>query len=198
MRSTRFSAGVIVWTMGALALIPCAVSARQAAGPPLRVSWTSDVISVREGDIVTIIIDEFTLASADRNEANSTARGRDVSLRAGSGAGFGGTLRTANDASNSVRGRSSRTERFSAELSARIVEILPNGIARIEGRKKVQIDDHEQEVVVRGLVRTQDISVANTIESWRIADAELLYKSNGQLGSAGGGIWSKLLDLIIP
>jgi len=25
-----------------------------------------------------------------------------------------------------------------------------------------------------------------------------LYNSNGQLGSAGGGIWSKLLDLIIP
>ena len=197
MRVVNLAGGVIVWTMTALALSPSGVRAQQA-GPPVRVSWTSDVVSVREGDIVTIIIDEFTLASADRSEANSTTRGRDVSLRAGSGSGFGGTLRTGNDASNSVRGQSSRTERFSAELSARIVEIMPNGIARIEGRKKVQIDDHEQEVVVRGLVRTQDISVANTVESWRVADAELLYNSNRQLGSAGGGIWSKLLDLIIP
>ncbi len=197
MRAINLPGGVIVWTMSALVLLPVGVCAQQA-GPPVRVSWTSDVVSVREGDIVTIVIDEFTLLRADRNESNATARGRDVSLRAGSGAGFGGTLRTGNDASNSVRGESSRTERFSAELSARIVEIMPNGIARIEGRKKIQIDDHEQEVVVRGLVRTQDISVANTIESWRVAEAELLYNSNGELGSTGGGIWSKLLDLIIP
>ena len=197
MRVRNLPEGVIVCTLSALALIPGGLCGQQAA-PPVRVSWTSDVVSVREGDIVTIMIDEFTLASADRNESNSTARGRDVSLRAGSGAGFGGALRTGVEASNSVRGASSRSERFSAELSAMIVEIMPNGIARIEGRKKIQIDDHEQEVVVRGLVRTQDISVANTIESWRVAEAELLYNSNGQIGSAGGGIWSKLLDLIIP
>lgn len=186
--------GVVVWALAALAIIPGSAHA-QSAGPAVRVSWTSDVVSVRMGDIVTIMIDEFTLTSADRNESNSTTRGRDVSI---GGSLFGGSLRTGNDASNSVRGQSSRTERFSAELSARIVELLPNGIVRIEGRKKVQIDNHEQEVIVRGLVRTQDISVANTIESWRVADAELLYNSNGELGSAGGGIWSKLLGLIIP
>lgn len=197
MRAINLPGGVVVWTVSALVLMPVGVCAQQA-GPPVRISWTSDVVSVRQGDIVTILIDEFMMARADRNEANTTARGRDVSLRAGSGAGFGGSLRTGNEASNSVRGESSRTQRFSAEMSARIVEIMPNGIARIEGRKTIQIDDHEQEVVVRGLVRTQDISVANTIESWRVADAELLYNSNGKLGSAGGGIWSKLLDLIIP
>ena len=68
-------------------------------------------------------------------------------------------------------------------------------MARIEGVKKVQIDQHEQEVVVRGLIRPQDLSAANTIESWRIAEAEILYTSNGKL-VASGGILSRILGLI--
>jgi hypothetical protein len=35
------------------------------------------------------------------------------------------------------------------------------------------------------------------VDSWRIANAEILYDSNDELGKAGG-FWSKLLDLIIP
>jgi len=187
----------------ALALTVALGSARSAAaqvpaGPPVRVSWTSDAAAVREGDIITILIDELTLASADRNEANARERDRDIGLRGGSGGtSFNPSLRTQNDVSNRTTGESSRRERFAAEMSAQIMEILPSGIARIEGSKKVQIDSHEQEVTVRGLVRTQDITVANTVESWRIANAELLYDSNDELGKAGG-IWSKLLNLILP
>lgn len=162
---------------------------------PASISWTSDRVTVREGDLITILIDEYTIVSANRNESASNERGRNVAV-GGSLAGM--SLRTANDVGSRTRGESARRERFSAEITVRIVEILPGGTVRIEGVKKVQIDDHEQSITVRGLVRTQDISVSNTVESWRVADAELLYESNGSLGEAGGGIWSKLLNLIIP
>ena len=163
-------------------------------------SWTSDAVDVQTGDIVTILIDELTQASADRSDENEQGRGRDVQVGVGvGGTTAGGSLRTGNDAQNSRRGESSRRERFQAEMSAQIVEMLPNGNVRIEGRRTLQIDDHEQEVVVRGIIRPSDITSANTIDSWRIAGAELIYDSNEELGSAGGkGIWSKLLDMIIP
>lgn len=166
-------------------------------GPPPRASWVSDRVALREGDIVTILVDELTLATANRDENSAQARSRDLSLRAGSGGGSGGSLRTGNDVSHTTRGTSSRRERFSAEISARVVEILPSGVARIEGVKKLRIDKHEQEVTVRGFIRPQDLSPTNTVESWRVAGAEILYASNGELGKTGG-IWTKLLNLLIP
>lgn len=192
-----------VLLMGAAAalLLPSVGEAQAGppqAGPPIRSSWVSDRMSYEVGDIVTILIDELTLASADRNETASNERGRDVSVGVGTGSGTsGGSLRTENDVQRRTRGESSRRERFSAELSARVVEVTGAGTLRLEAVKKLQIDEHEQEVTVRGWVRAEDVSVANTVESWRIADAEILYGSNGELGKSGG-IWSKLLDLIIP
>lgn len=172
--------------------LPASAQADPSAGRfPLRSSWTSDRIGLQEGDIITILIDELTQASANSNETSSTDRNRNIRL---SLSGSGGGLRTVNDLSTRALGESSRDERFSAEISARIVEILPSGVARVEGVKRVQIDKHEQDVVIRGFIRPQDISVANTIESWRIADAEILYTSNGKLVSSGG-ILSTILGI---
>ncbi|MFQ5538162.1 MAG: flagellar basal body L-ring protein FlgH [Gemmatimonadota bacterium] len=181
-------------------LMPAALHAQSAesAGPPLRHSWTSDRIALREGDVITILIDEYTVASADRGETASRERGRDVSLSLGTGgSSLGGSLRTGNDVSSRTRGESSRRGRFSAELSARVVEVLPNGVLRLEAMRRLKIDNHEQDVTIRGFVRPEDVSSSNTVESWRIADAEILYTSNGKLGKVGG-IWSKILDLILP
>ena len=187
----------------ALVLTPLAARAqepptRPAAGPPLRSSWTSDRIPLQVGDIVTILIDEQTQASADRDEYTSKNRDRDVSLTGGSATAPGGLgLRTRNDLEDGQSGQSSRRNRFTAELSSRVVEVGPAGLLRIEGTKKVKIDDHEEEVTIRGWIRPHDVSVGHTVDSWRVADAEILYTSNGSLVKTGG-IWSKILDLIIP
>jgi len=191
------------WAWAAILLSPLTARAQTTppaaqTGPPIRASWVSDRMAYQVGDIVTILIDELTLASADKNVTNSRERGRDVSLGLGTGGSTsGGSLSTGNDLRDRTRGESSRRERFSAELSARVVEVSPAGTLRIEASKKLQIDEHEQEVVVRGWVRAEDVSVDNTVDSWRVADAEIVYGSNGALGKSGG-IWSKLLDLIIP
>lgn len=182
--------GVVVLTL--LDCMPASAQADASAGRlPLRSSWTSDRVVLQVGDIITILIDELTQASANSNETSSTDRNRNIRL---SLSGSGGGLRTVNDLSTRTLGESSRRERFSAEISARVVEILPSGVARVEGIKKIQIDKHEQDVVIRGLIRPQDISVANTIESWRVADAEILYTSNGELVSSGG-ILSTILGI---
>lgn len=164
------------------------------AGPPVRQSWVSDRRALVVGQIVTILIDEQTLASADKEQTAVRDRSRDVGVAVN---GSGGGLRTDNDVSDRQRGESSRRDRFVAEITARVAEIGPGDALRIEGLKRVQIDDHEQAVTIRGWIRSSDISPRNTVESWRIADAEILYDSNDELGKAGG-FWSKLLDLIIP
>lgn len=190
--STR-GLGLLVALVVAPGVVVAQTPPPQGEAPPV-LSWTSDRVTISTGDLVTILIDEYTVAAANRDETNTRERGRDVSI-GGSIAGF--SARTNNDVSSRTRGASARRETFTAEITARVVEMLPGGMARIEGSKAVQIDDHEQAVTVRGIIRTQDISVANTVDSWRIADAEILYDSNDELGKTGG-IWSRLLDLIIP
>lgn len=194
----------IVFWCGAFLLLSAASVVAQTppaasqAGPPVRSSWTSDRLAVQVGDIVTILIDESTQASADRNETATREKGRDVGVTLGVGSTRkGGSLRTNNDSDNRTQGGSSRRGRFIAEMSTRVAEVGPAGLLRIEGTRKVQIDDHEEEVTVRGWIRPQDLRIDNTVDSWRVADAEILYKSNGSLVKHEG-IWSKLLDLIIP
>jgi flagellar L-ring protein FlgH len=164
-------------------------------GRPVRSSWTSDRHMVEVGDVVTILVDEYTLASSRLAELARTERDRDLSLRGGVGMATG--VRSVNDVNARTRGESSRTERFSAEVSARVLEVTPGGMIRLEGKRKLQIDQHEQEITIRGWLRVQDLSTQNTVESWRIADAEILYASNGKLGRAGG-FWSRIIDLIWP
>jgi len=195
---------VVVFALAFLALGAGTVEAQQgnAAPPvtnvPVRGSWTSDGHALQAGDLVTVLIDEFILASANKNQLASQERDRNLGITAGlPGGSRGGGLKTQNDVGDRQRGESSRQQRFSGEISARVVEITPSGMVRIQGTKKLQIDEVEEEVTIRGWVRPQDLSLQNTVESWRISDAEILYASNGTLGKTGG-FWTRLLNKIWP
>ncbi len=167
-------------------------------GPPIRQSWTSDRVNLRVGDIVTILVDEQTRASADRDESATRQHQRNLGLQGGTGLTTqGGTLRTQNDIQERNQGGSTRTQNFTAQISTRVVQVGPGGLLRVEGTKEVKIGKHDQKVIVRGWVRPEDVSMDNTVYSWRVANAEILYTSDGSLVKAGG-LWSKLLDLIIP
>ncbi len=186
---------------GMLIVGPSSGGAQPTTAPPTQApaqgfltSWTSDRHTLKEGDIITILVDENLLASAQKNESATQMRDRDLSLSA---SGSGTSLRTRNDVGDRTRGEASRTQRFSGEISARVLEISPSGLARLEGTKKMQIDEVEEELIVRGWVRPQDLSLHNTVESWRLSDTEILFTSNGTLGKSGG-LWSKLLNWIWP
>ena len=192
---------IVVWAITLFFPMVGASAQQQAApvaattGSPIRRSWFTDRRALAVGDVVTIMIDEFTLAQANSSEVADRRRGRNANFAIGSN---GTSITTQNDIEDRTRGEASRRDRFSAEISARITEVTPSGTVRVEGVKKLQIDRHEQEVTIRGWVRAQDVSVSNTVESWRIADAEILYVSNGELGNPKQGILSKILDIIIP
>ena len=64
--------------------------------------------------------------------------------------------------------------------------------------KTVVIDDHTQEVTVRGILRPQDILADNTVLSWRIADVEVMYATEGNLAKAVKSMIAKILGWIIP
>ena len=195
---------------GLLAVLPSLAAAQappatppaqpvQAVPVALDLGWLSDGRRFGVGDIITVVVDEYTSASADRSTSALKDRSSDagISVRA-SGAGGEGTLGSFMGNQSTQRGRDVRQDRLTSEVSVRVTELEPNGALRIEGRKMLVIDDHEQEVTVRGVIRPQDITSGNTVESWRIAEAEVLYATDGKLGEPDKGILKKLLGFIIP
>ena len=106
---------------------------------------------------------------------------------------------TTNSAESRQRGDLTRENRFRGEMTVRIMEIDPaSGLMRLEGKKIVAVDKHREELTLTGWARPQDVSHANLLDSWRIADAELLYTSSGNLGKPSQGMISRVLSIFWP
>lgn len=179
-------------------------AAPAAPAPPPRVrapraSWLSDRLPLRAGDLVTVVVDEQTSARENtRNEAigNRSQRadlnaGMSEDARIGPNKSFG----TGMQSSSKENGDAGRNSGFTTVLTARIVSIEPNGVARIEGTKKVTLDGRAQDVTLTGAIRAEDVDAHNRVRSDAIADAQLTWKGKklapktGFLGSILGMLW---------
>lgn len=76
-------------------------------------------------------------------------------------------------------GRTDSSNTFRTQITATIVEILPNGNFVIEGVRNIKVNEDKQKVVLRGVIRQQDITPSNTILSTQIADADIFYTGDG-------------------
>jgi len=179
-------------------------SARPVASAPVaptvrRASWLSDRQALQVGDIITIVVDEQTAASERVSTTASANRSQKAALNAGIGSnklgpekGFG----TGHDASSRDVGEARREGDLVAVLSVRIIGLEPNGYARIQGTKSVTVDGRTQTVSLTGLVRPDDVTSANTVQSARVADAVIDYK--GKKIGPRQGILGKILSILWP
>jgi flagellar L-ring protein precursor FlgH len=174
--------------------------ARAVAQIQLRGAWLSDRLPLRPGDILTVVIDEqaaarervSTVASDDRAQRARMGINVDSAVRLGPAKEFSTGL----TASSRDVGESGREGNLAAVLSVRVVSVDANGIATVEGKKAVTVDGRLQEVQLRGLVRSEDVSPANVVSSSRVADAVITYK--GKKISARTGILGKILSILWP
>lgn len=210
MRATRLAfgsiLGLLLWAPGLQAQAAPAAPTAAAAGAtrPPRQSWTSSRRTIGEGDILTVLVDEHTLAAALKGANNSDTRLRDMSVRAGQSVvptipSVGADLSSTNAAESRQRGDLTRENRFQGEMSVRVVEVDPaTGLLRIEGKKSIAVDKHQEELALSGWIRAQDVSHSNMVDSWRIADAQLSYHSTGSLGNPPKSIISRILGIFWP
>ena len=179
---------------------PGATTASQTAPTSTgRQSFYSDRRDYAVGDIVTILIDDYTITTAVKEDIASDTRSRNLGLSARlptSSKSIG--LDTRNDASQNARGSAKRENRFQNEMSVRVVAIEPTGLLQLKGTKKINVDKNVQDITLTGWVRPQDISQANMIESAKLADAMVGYLSPGNLSKPKQGIISKILGAFWP
>ena len=138
----------------------------------------SDRPEYSTGDIVTVVIEEESNAIQSAN--TSTSQSSEVGAEAGTGllnflSGFGFGYSD----SGAADGQTQRSGTLEADISTQIVDILPTGNYRIEGEKKIKINGEEQKVILSGIIRPEDITLDNTVDSERIAEVDIEYDGQG-------------------
>lgn len=158
------------------------------------------------GDIVTIQVVEN--ATATNSATTATQKKGDVSLsvpalggieKGASALNFSNILQGAGGINFNGTGSTSRTGQLQAAISARIVEVLPNGDLRLEGNKEVAINGERQLLTIKGLVRVKDVSPNNQVLSTSIADMAVLFNGKGVVADANKPGWLyKVFRVITP
>jgi flagellar L-ring protein precursor FlgH len=77
------------------------------------------------------------------------------------------------------QGATTRDTTLTATISAVVTQVLPNGSLVIQGTKNVKINNENQILGLRGLVRPVDLDTANTVSSDRIAQMDLQVNGKG-------------------
>ena len=169
-------------------------------------------------DIVTVKIEEISNAS----QQVSTKTSRDSSILAsitsflGSPLHFGlenfwgkddtGTdlplkpeITSSAKSTHSGSGNISGSGKLSASITAKVIEVMPNGNLIVEGRKEVTIDREKRFILLSGIVRQEDIEFDNTISSSKIADARIEYTGTGVISDKQRpGIYHRIFDWLYP
>jgi flagellar L-ring protein precursor FlgH len=145
-------------------------------------SMFADRKARRPGDLVTVIIVEQ--AQARQTATTSTGKDSEVSVGPGGGvlADLIPLLRLGGGDSFSADGAVTRGGSLTAKITTKVVETYANNTLRIEGRQKIVVNGEEQEIVLTGLVRGEDIAPDNTVLSTFVADAEISFVGTGIVG----------------
>jgi flagellar L-ring protein precursor FlgH len=101
-----------------------------------------------------------------------------------------------NAQTNSVYQGTGQTRRLGSlrgKLSAIVLEVLPNGLLRLEGTKIVSVDNEEEVMVVSGLARLRDIDPQNQLDSSRIANMRIDFYGKGVVGDTTNLGWGTRL-----
>jgi flagellar L-ring protein precursor FlgH len=157
-------------------------SARQLPGPP--VLWmadlTTDPTARRLNDLVTIRVIESLSATGSANATTAKQSNSDVDIPAPRIAKeLGRLFPNSSETKFNGAGTTTRTTELSATITARVVEVLPNGDLAVEGVREVDINGDRSVVVLTGVIRAIDVQPGNVIASTRIGQLRIRSLSQG-------------------
>lgn len=167
----------------------------------------------RLNDIVTIRIVESAKGSksattqTSRETTHQTAITKlfglptDLGIRNlfGLGTAFSPSLDASSTSEFDGSGTTTREGTLTATLTARVVEVFPNGNLRIAGKREVVINNERQYLILTGIIRPEDINANNEVASTAIADAQILYTGRGVLDEKQAPGWlTRFLDKVWP
>lgn len=155
----------------------------------------SDTKARRVGDIITVLLEENTQAS--KTAKTETTKETDATLSPlvglnGAAPTIGGnTLQLGIESDGQFKGdaKSDQSNSLSGQISVHVMRSLPNGNLIIRGEKWLTLNTGQEFIRLTGIVRAEDISAENTIESTRVANARISYSGKGSLADVQEAGW---------
>jgi flagellar L-ring protein precursor FlgH len=162
-------------------------------------SMFSDKRARSVGDILTILVQENTSSTKENATKTSKSTGLDAAINtflySPAASGFlthNGRMPAINMASKNTfdgGGQIQNTEKMTARIAVRVVDVLPNASLVVEGRRQTKIGGETTDAVLRGVVRSEDVMANNTVYSYNVADASIQYVSKGPVSDAQRRGW---------
>jgi flagellar L-ring protein FlgH len=155
-------------------------------------------------DMLTIVVSESTQAVASADAKNA----RNTQMTAGFDNLFGAekhinelpTL-VAGKSSSSFEGKgsTSRATVLETRLSARVIDVLPNGYLVVEGIREIKVNNENQSVYLTGVVRPEDINSNNAVPSSAVAQMSVRVQGRGVVSQPIKPGWLyRILTGILP
>ncbi len=154
-----------------------------------------DIKPRRVGDMLTVSLEVKT--DAKKKSDTDTKKSTDIELSATTFLGKPVTSNNRDIAATKLssaydfagEGESNQSNSLTGSITVTVVEVLVNGNLVVQGEKWIHINEGEEYIRLRGIVRPSDISPDNTISSERIANAEIQYSGEGALANANKQGW---------
>ena len=139
---------------------------------------------MRPNDLIQVVVSESLAASTDGTVKNSRSSNASSQLTS-----LFGALKASNALQNLVgqtsaaglnaQGTSATNSSLSTTFGGQVIEVLPNGMLVIEAAREVEFSQQTQTILLRGLVRPEDISQQNQVLSTAISSLELEVRGKG-------------------
>ena len=191
-----------------LALVVCyvTVAVNQAIAENPVPGWSSslysDVKAYKIGDVLSVIIAESN--SASKNAQTSTKKqnkiAADGAATTGALSGLFPGMSGSMDASNQFDGQGSTVKngRLNSRITVKVIDVLANNNLLIEGSKTLELNEDTEVVTISGVVQPEYISSDNSVYSYQIANAKIVYKGKGTVSEGQRpGILTRLINWIL-
>lgn len=157
-------------------------------------SWFGRGRKFKVGDVITVLLNESTQAARtsnanlSRESSNNALPGLQTLAN-----NMGGVLSGANTAgakiTNKGVGAADQQASLVGSVAVGVVDILPNGNLVLRGEKQLALSEGTEVIQVAGIIRPDDIAPNNTVQSRRLANAQIAYRGTGDLAAATRPGW---------
>ncbi len=150
-------------------------------------SLFTDIKAHKVGDILTVLI--YENSNATSQSETKTQKDGQFSTEGGPGIGsldfiplFGASGE--NKSTFNGKGENLRNQSLRAKMSVTVISVKDNGDLIVKGTRTVGISKDKETMTLSGVVRQKDVTAANTVDSYLIADADITYTGKGAANNA--------------